>query len=180
MNTVAALMAELGLAGRTGPRRRGLTRPGARPVAPDLVHRCFDAVAPDVLWCGDMTEIVTGEGKVYCASVIDLFSRRALGYALGEHHDAQLVTAALQMAAATRGGDVDGVIFHSDRGSEGGFNRWSQHLDSGGGCGGCSSAAAGGSSVSGSDSVAGAADGGVAAGSARPWTTRWPSHSTAC
>ena len=118
VNTVALVMAELGLRGRTGPRRSTLTRPGKRPVARDLVHRCFDAVAPDVLWCGDMTEITTGEGKVYCASVIDLFSRRLLGYAIGEHHDAALVTAALQMAAATRGGQIDGVIFHSDRGSE--------------------------------------------------------------
>jgi len=52
------------------------------------------------------------------ATVIDLFSRRLLGYAMSEHHDADLVVASLRMAAATRGGDVDGVIFHSDRGSE--------------------------------------------------------------
>ncbi|MEE1808541.1 DDE-type integrase/transposase/recombinase, partial [Streptomyces sp. BE133] len=49
---------------------------------------------------------------------LDLFSRRLLGYAMGSHHDAALVGASLQMAAAVRGGDVDGVIFHSDRGSE--------------------------------------------------------------
>ena len=63
-----------------------------------------------------MTEIDTGEGKLYLATVIDLFSRRLLGYAMGAHHDAALVGASLQMAAATRGGAVDGVIFHSDRG----------------------------------------------------------------
>ncbi|MGW7171033.1 hypothetical protein ACWGH3_38335 [Streptomyces sp. NPDC054884] len=51
---------------------------------------------------------------------------------MGAHHDADLVVAALNMAAATRGGDVRGVIFHSDRGSEGGFNWWSQHPDLGG------------------------------------------------
>jgi putative transposase len=118
VNTVAVLMAELGLSGRKPPKRRSSTKQGKRPVARDLVRRNFDAVAPDVLWCGDMTEIVTAEGRLWCASVIDLFSRRLLGYALGEHHDAQLVAAALQMAVATRGGDVDGVIFHSDRGSE--------------------------------------------------------------
>jgi putative transposase len=50
--------------------------------------------------------------------VIDLYSRRILGYAMGEQHDAGLVVAALNMAAVTRGGDVAGVIFHSDRGSE--------------------------------------------------------------
>ncbi|WP_411153477.1 DDE-type integrase/transposase/recombinase [Streptomyces sp. A30] len=79
-----------------------------------------------------MTEIVTSEGKLYLATVIDLFSRRLLGYAMGARHDAELVVASLNMAAATRGGDVKGVIFHSDRGSEGGFNWSSQHPDLGG------------------------------------------------
>ncbi|WP_326793557.1 IS3 family transposase (plasmid) [Streptomyces sp. NBC_00841] len=119
VNTVAEIMADLGLQGRKRPRRRrSLTRQGKRRAAPDLVHRRFDAVAPDVLWVGDMTEIETGEGKLYLATVLDLFSRRLLGYAMGSHHDAALVGASLQMAAAVRGGDVDGVIFHSDRGSE--------------------------------------------------------------
>lgn len=117
-NTVAKLMAELGLAGRKPKRRRSLTKQGKRPVAPDRVGRKFSAPAPDVLWCGDMTEIVTEQGKLYLATVIDLFSRRLLGYAMSEHHDAALVIASLNMAAATRGGHVDGVIFHSDRGSE--------------------------------------------------------------
>ncbi|MEE1804814.1 IS3 family transposase, partial [Streptomyces sp. BE133] len=117
VNTVAEIMADLGLQGRKPPRRRrSLTRQGKRRAAPDLVHRRFDAVAPDVLWVGDMTEIETGEGKLYLATVLDLFSRRLLGYAMGSHHDAALVGASLQMAAAVRGGDVDGVIFHSDRG----------------------------------------------------------------
>ncbi|MCX4537660.1 IS3 family transposase [Streptomyces sp. NBC_01669] len=119
VNTVAEIMADLGLQGRKRPRRRrSLTRQGKRRAAPDLVHRRFDAVAPDVLWVGDMTEIETGEGKLYLATVLDLFSRRLLGYAMGSHHDAALVGASLQMAVAVRGGDVDGVIFHSDRGSE--------------------------------------------------------------
>ncbi|MEU1275567.1 DDE-type integrase/transposase/recombinase [Streptomyces sp. NPDC005799] len=64
-----------------------------------------------------MAEIVTSEGKLYLATVIDLFSRRLLGYAMGERHDAELVVASLHMAAATRGGDVRGALFHSDRGS---------------------------------------------------------------
>jgi putative transposase len=64
-----------------------------------------------------MTEIATGEGKVYLATVIDMFSRRMLGYAIGDRHDAGLVVDALRMAVAVRG-SVDGVIFHSDRGSE--------------------------------------------------------------
>jgi putative transposase len=117
VNTVARLMAELGLAGRISRGRHSLTRQGRRPAARDLVRRHFDAVAPDVLWCGDMTEIGTGEGKLYLATVIDMFNRRMLGYAIGDRHDAGLVVDALRMAVATRG-DVDGVIFHSDRGSE--------------------------------------------------------------
>ncbi|MEQ4306316.1 IS3 family transposase [Plantactinospora sp. B6F1] len=118
VNTVAARMAALGLAGRTPRRRRSLTKQGKRPVAPDRVRRRFTAVAPDVLWCGDITEVTTDEGKLYLATVIDLYSRRLLGYAMSAHHDAELTTATLSMAAATRGGTVDGVIFHSDRGSE--------------------------------------------------------------
>lgn len=118
VNTVAKTMAELGLAGRKVRRRRGLTRPGRRAAAPDFVRRDFSADAPDQVWAGDMTEIVTSEGKLYLATVIDLFSRRLLGYAMGARHDAELVVASLNMAAATRGGDVKGVIFHSDRGSE--------------------------------------------------------------
>ncbi len=117
-NTIAQLMAELGLAARVKRRRRGLTRQGKRPAAPDLVKRVFTAPAPDVAWCGDMTEIRTDEGKLYLATVIDLYSRRNLGYAMSAHHDAGLVVAALNMAAVTRGGNVEGVIFHSDRGSE--------------------------------------------------------------
>jgi len=121
-NTVAKLMAQLGLAGRR-PRRRPkhLTRQGKRPAAPDLVRRKFTAVAPNVLWCGDLTEVDTDEGKLYLATVLDLFSRRLLGYAMSEHHDAPLARASPQMAVANRGDaidGVDGVIFHSDRGGE--------------------------------------------------------------
>jgi putative transposase len=103
-NTIAAIMAEKGWAARKVKRRRGLTRPGRRPVAPDLVRRQFTAVAPDVLWCGDVTEISTEEGKLYLASVEDRFSGRLLGYATSAHHDAELSCAALRMAATTRGG----------------------------------------------------------------------------
>ncbi len=117
-NTVAARMAELGLAGRAPKRRRSLTRQGKRPVVRDLVRRVFTAVAPDVLWCGDVTQIDTDEGPLYLATAEDLFSRRMLGYAMSAHHDSALVVASLRMAATTRGGQVDGVIFHSDRGSE--------------------------------------------------------------
>jgi transposase InsO family protein len=118
--TVAASMARQGLVGRATRRRfRCLTRPdkAARPIA-DLVKRDFTAPAINRKWCGDLTEIATDEGKLYLAHVEDLASRRIPGFALSEHHDAPLAVAALQMAAAVRGGDVDGVIFHSDHGSE--------------------------------------------------------------
>ena len=126
VNTIAKIMAELSLVARKVRRRRGLTRPGRRPAAPDFVRRDFTAEAPDLVWCGDMTEIETGEGKLYLATIIDLFSRRLLGYAMGARHDAELVVAALHMAAAIRGGDVRGVIFHTDRGSEYGSWRFPQ------------------------------------------------------
>jgi putative transposase len=118
--TVAASMARQGLAGRSPKRkRRCLTRPdkAAAPI-PDLVRRDFRADAINQKWCGDLTEIPTDEGKLYLATVEDLASRRLAGFALGEHHDAALAKAALCMAAAVRGGNVAGVIFHSDKGGE--------------------------------------------------------------
>jgi transposase InsO family protein len=117
---VAASMARQGLQGRCPKRkRRGLTRPdkAAAPI-PDLVRRDFGAEHIDQRWCGDLTEIPTGEGKLYLGTVLDLASRRLPGFALSEHHDSALAKAALCMAAAVRGGDVDGVIFHSDKGGE--------------------------------------------------------------
>ncbi len=118
--TVAASMARQGLVGRSPKRkRRSLTRPdkAADPI-PDLVKRDYSTGPVDQRWCGDLTEIPTGEGKLYLAIVLDLGSRRLPGFALGEHHDSALAKAALCMAAAVRGGEVDGVIFHSDKGGE--------------------------------------------------------------
>jgi putative transposase len=118
-NTVAALMRELGLAARRKKRRRATTRPGkGRWRAPDLVKRDFPAAKLNCKWYGDGTEIPTGEGKLYLASVLDMASRRVLGFALSEHHDAQLAYGALAMAVAVRGGQAPGVIFHTDQGSE--------------------------------------------------------------
>ncbi len=118
--TVAASMVRQGLAGRCPKRkRRSLTRPdkAAAPI-PDLIRRDFSAEAVDQRWCGDLTEIPSDEGKLYLATVLDLASRRLPGFAMGEHHDAPLAKAALCMAAAVRGGDVDGVVFHTDKGGE--------------------------------------------------------------
>lgn len=117
--TVADSMARQGLVARPKRRFRSLTRPdkAAEPL-PDLLKRDFSAQKPDEKWCGDLTEIPTDEGKLYLASVLDLAARRIPGFAISEHHDAALATGALQMAVAVRGGDVAGVIFHSDKGSE--------------------------------------------------------------
>lgn len=120
VNTVAASMARQGLQGRCPKRkRRCLTRPdkAAAPI-PDLVRRDFSAEGIDQRWCGDLTEIPTDEGKLYLATVLDLGSRRLLGFAMSEHHDSAVAKAALCMAAAVRGGDVAGVVFHTDKGGE--------------------------------------------------------------
>jgi putative transposase len=118
-NTVAALMRELGLAARRKKKRKSTTRPGkGRWRAPDLVKRDFPAQQINVKWYGDGTEICTDEGKLYLASVLDVASRRVLGFALGEHHDAELAYGALVMAVAVRGGHVPGVLMHTDQGSE--------------------------------------------------------------
>jgi transposase InsO family protein len=100
-------------------RRRCLTRPDKRadPI-PDPIGREFSTGPVNQRWCGDLTEIPTDEGKLYLATVLDLGSRRVPGFALGEHHDSPLAKAALRMAAAVRGGDVAGVVFHTDKGGE--------------------------------------------------------------
>ena len=118
-NTVAAMMREQGLAARRKKKRKSSTRPGkGRWRAPDLVRRDFRAGRVNLKWFGDGTELVTGEGKLYLASVLDAASRRVLGFGLSERHDAALAYGALAMAVAVRGGAVPGVIFHTDQGSE--------------------------------------------------------------
>ena len=116
---VARLMTAAGLRGRRPPRWVRTTTPDPTPPAiPDLVHGQFEAPAPDRLWVGDITYIRTWEGWLYLATVIDVFSRRVIGFSLANHMRASLVCDALTMAVATRGGNVAGVIFHSDRGSQ--------------------------------------------------------------
>jgi putative transposase len=120
-NTVAQVMRELGLAARRKKRRKQTTRQGrGRWRAPDLVGRKFATDGLNRRWYGDGTEVPTDEGKLYLDSVLDMGSRRIIGFAVGEHHDADLATTALQMAVTVRGGKpaVHGVVFHSDQGSE--------------------------------------------------------------
>lgn len=119
-NTVAAVMAEQGLVARAKRKRRSLTRPDrSARKAPDLLGRDFKPPErPDLVWVGDLTEIPNDEGRFYLATVEDLHSRRVVGFAMSEHHDVELARAALCMAIAVRGGDVAGVIFHTDQGGE--------------------------------------------------------------
>jgi transposase InsO family protein len=120
VNTVARLMAELHLVARAKRKRRSLTKPDASArKAPDALRRDFTPPAlPDLRWCGDLTEIPTDEGKFYLAAVLDLHSRRCVGFAMDAHHDADLARAGVCTAIAVRGGDVAGVVFHTDQGGE--------------------------------------------------------------
>ena len=120
VNTVADSMRRQGLQGRKPKHSQGLTRQDRKaPKFPDLLKRDFTAPAANVKWCGDITEIPTDEGKLYMATVLDLFSRRLLACPTSEHPDAQLVCDGIKIAAAARGGrtKIDSVIFHTDRGS---------------------------------------------------------------
>ncbi|MGI8651161.1 MAG: IS3 family transposase, partial [Geodermatophilaceae bacterium] len=120
VNTVAGSMRRQGLQGRRPKHSKGLTRQDRKaPKFPDLLERDFTAPAPNLKWCGDMTEIPTDEGKLYLASVLDLYSRRLLACPTSEHPNAELACDAIKIASATRGGRpaTDGVIFHTDRGS---------------------------------------------------------------
>ena len=118
--TVADSMCRQGLVARIIKRRNGLTRQDkTAPKFPDLVRRDFTATAVNRKWVGDITEIPTAAGKLYLATVIDLYSRRLLGAATSRHPDADLAGAAIRMAIAVRGGTdvIRGVVFHTDRGS---------------------------------------------------------------
>ena len=113
---VERLMRRHGMAGRFRRRKLRTTIPGQEPfVIPDLVGRQFDPGAPDVAWCQDITYIPTGEGWLYLASVLDLGSRRLIGYSMADHMRTELVLDALTMALDARGGPraVAGVIAHA-------------------------------------------------------------------
>jgi transposase InsO family protein len=131
---VARLMRQAGLQGRAARRWKKTTVPDPAAAArADQVRRDFTADASHLnsRWCGDITYIRTWEGWLFLATVIDIASRRVVGYAIADHLRTELISDALGNAVATRD-PAPGVIFHSDRGCQGGFNRSSQHLDHGG------------------------------------------------
>ena len=117
---VARLMGELAIAGKHGRRKLVTTRrdKDATP-APDLVERDFSAERPDELWVGDITYIPTGQGWLFVASVLDVFSRRLVGWSIADHLRTELCLDALQAASASRGRlRFVGTKFHSDHGCQ--------------------------------------------------------------
>ena len=117
---VARLMRKAEVSGLSHRRKRGRHRPAPAPHE-DLVQRRFVAQAPNRLWCTDVTEHPTGTGKVYCAAVMDVFSRQIVGWSIADHIRAELVVDALQMATWKRQPEP-GTIVHADRGAQ--YTSW--------------------------------------------------------
>jgi len=115
---VARLMRENGLFGQARRRfRRTTDSKHALPIADNIVARNFDPEAPNRVWAADITYVRTWAGWLYLAVVIDLFSRRVVGWAIADHMRTELVLSALTMAFDARQPD-GGLIHHSDRGSQ--------------------------------------------------------------
>jgi putative transposase len=127
---VARLMRRAGLMGISGrPRYRRVPNVA---TASDRVERQFGRDARDMLWVTDITEHPTREGKVYCAAVLDTFSRRVVGWSIDAHPTAALVTNALGMAIEQRKPPEGSTVIHSDQGTQ--FTSWTftqRAIDSG-------------------------------------------------
>jgi transposase InsO family protein len=125
---IARVMRSIGLAGvRLRRRHRTTTADPAAAKAPDLIGRDFTASEPNTKYVGDITYLPLEGGKfLYLATVIDLVSRRLVGWAIADHMRTDLVTDALAAAERTRG-SLAGAVMHTDHGAQGGFNRSSQH-----------------------------------------------------
>ncbi len=114
---VSRLMRALGRQGVTRRRRRCTTRRDREAaVAPDRVQRRFEAAKPNQVWVADITCVPTQEGFLYLATVLDVFSRKVVGWAMSARQTVELVQSALEMALETRA--ARGVVFHSDRGCQ--------------------------------------------------------------
>lgn len=117
---VSRVMARFKIAGMHLRRkvRTTIPEPSATPV-PDLIERDFTATAPNTRYVGDITYLPVAGGRfLYLATVLDLHSRRLAGWSIAEHMRTDLVTDALKAAAATRGGNLSGAVFHSDNGAQ--------------------------------------------------------------
>jgi putative transposase len=117
-NRIARLMRENGICVRPKRRFRRTTDSNHDcPIADNIINRNFDVEAPDRVWAGDITYIWTLQGWLYLAVIIDLFSRRVVGWSLANHLRTDLVLNALRMALGQRIPEA-GMIYHSDRGSQ--------------------------------------------------------------
>ena len=115
---VARLMAELGLEGRRKRKFKATTdSKHDLPVADNVLDRNFEVAAPDVAWVTDITYVWTAEGWLYLAAILDLFSRRVVGFAMSDRIDRALVLEALRAAVGRRVPNA-GLMHHSDRGSQ--------------------------------------------------------------
>ncbi len=135
--TVERLMRELGLRGVRRGQPTITTRPDQQAQrAPDLVDRDFTAARPNQLWVVELTYVPVWTGTVFTAFVSDVYSRRIVGWRCAARMPTELPLDALEMelwtrehAGQTTGGRLDGLIHHSDAGSQGGLNWSSQHLE---------------------------------------------------
>ena len=120
-NTVARVMREAGIAAKTRRKFRQTTDSNhPHPVAENVLDRDFDPAEPNASWVADVTYIPTGEGWVYLAVVVDLFSRMVVGWSMAATMTSRLVVDALEMAVAGRlkGSSSSALVAHSDRGSQ--------------------------------------------------------------
>jgi putative transposase len=133
--TVERLMREMGLAGvRRGKRRRTTIPDRAAPRPADLVQRRFAASRPNELWVADLTYVRTWSGFCYTAFVIDVCSRMIVGWSLATHLRAELALEALEMALWYRDERLDGLVHHSDRGTQYLSIRYTERLAEAGAC----------------------------------------------
>lgn len=116
-NRIARIMRSKGLSGRQKGRYRVRTTDSNHdhPIAPNRLAEAPSPCAPNQIWVADITYIPTGEGWLYLAAVLDLHSRKIVGWAMGSSLDSALVLSALSMAILHRG-PAAGLLFHSDRG----------------------------------------------------------------
>lgn len=129
-NTIAGLMNEQNLRSRTQKRRFVVTTNSAhaQPVAPNQLNRDFSADGPDLKWVADITFVPTASGWAYLAAVMDLYSRRIVGWAVSDTPETALVLDALEQAIETRRPHVD-LIHHSDRGCQYASDRYRRILE---------------------------------------------------
>lgn len=129
-NRVARLMRSKGIVGRRKPRFRKTTDSNhTLPVADNVLDRQFAVDEPDRAWVADITYVWTQRGWLYLAVILDLFSRRVVGWSMADHMRTELVLDALSAALGSRLPSEDGLIFHSDRGSQYASGAYQEALD---------------------------------------------------